>query len=319
MSKVTIGIPTRNRKEYLLRALSSSLAQTHRDIEVVVSDNASSDDTLRCLRETRDPRLVILEQQTNIGMVGNFNACLNAATGQLFLMLSDDDLLEPTAVERLSSPFLNGLNECRGENIGITWCPCAIIDPAGETRWVTDGGPEIEDPAAMIASLWNGARGPRFSSVMVRTADAIAVGGYNGERYGDLCDSPNWGKVALRYEAVACINQTLVQYRTHAASATREAACRDWQRWGEAIFTDLRGPLKAHGISDRVLRTSRRNLIANLTVTVLLPSVGQPGWLPRMIREVLRVWRCFLTPFVARRLFGEFGKLLRFWRARRPA
>jgi Glycosyl transferase family 2 len=319
MSKVTIAIPTRNRQEYLAQAVSSALSQTYQDIEVVVSDNASTDDTFSCLRQIEDPRLVVLKQGDDIGMVGNFNACLNNASGEFFLMLSDDDLLLPTAIERLSAPFLGGLGNCGAESIGMTWCPCAIINPAGETQWITDAGPEIESPAALILALWNGVRGPRFSSVMVRTEDARAVGGYNGERYGVLCDSPNWASAALRYQHAACVHQPLVQYRTHAASASREAACRDWQRWGEAQIADLRGALKQHGVSDRELRTVRKNLLANLTVTVLLPGVGQPGWLRQMFREVLRSWRYFLTPHAARRLFGESWKLTRFWRPRRQS
>jgi glycosyltransferase involved in cell wall biosynthesis len=319
MNKVTIGIPTHNRQNYLKRAVLSALAQTYRDIEIVVSNNASTDDTLRCMQEIRDPRLVLLEQSTNIGMVGNFNACLNRATGELFLMLSDDDLLEPTAIERLSAPFFNGVEGCAADNIGITWCPCTIINPAGEKQWLTDGGPAIESPASLIVALWNGIRGPRFSSVLVRTADARTVGGYDGERYGVLCDSPNWAKVALRYKSVVCIDQPLVQYRTHGASASRAAACRDWQRWGEAQFADLQSALRSHGLSTRELRAMRRNLLANLTVTVLLPSVGQPGWFPQMVREVLRAWRCFLTPYVARRLFDEFWKLTSAWRNGRRA
>jgi hypothetical protein len=319
MSKVTIGIPTRNRQDYLMLAVRSALAQTYSDIEILVSDNASTDRTLSSLRAIDDPRLVVLTQPVDIGMAGNFNACLNSASGEFFLMLSDDDLLEPTAVARLVAPLLHGLNGYPAESIGIAWCPCAIINPAGETQWTTDGGPAIETPAALVVEVWSGTRGPRFSSVIVRTADARAVGGYNGERYGVLCDSPNWTMVALRYEAVACVNEPLVQYRTHASSASRAAACSDWRRWGDVQFTDLQPALKAHGLSDRELRAIRRKLLANLTVSVLLPSIGQPGSIPQMIREVLKAWQYFLTPHVAGRMFGECWKLTRYFRPRPQA
>ncbi|MGO9940668.1 MAG: hypothetical protein ACLPH3_23640 [Terracidiphilus sp.] len=74
-----------------------------------------------------------------------------------------------------------------------------------------------------------------------------------------------------------------------------------------------------HGTSERTLRDTRRNLLANLTVTVLLPSVGQPGWVPQMVKEVLRVWRYFLTPYAARRFFGECWKLTRLLKPGRDA
>lgn len=300
-------------------AVSSALTQTHADLEVLVSDNASSDDTLMYLREVADPRLVILQQSTDIGMAGNFNACLRHATGEFFLMLSDDDLLESTAVESLVTPLIYGLNKILPEKIGICWCPCAIINSTGETQWITDSGPEIESPAALIVALWNGNRGPRFSSVMVRTADALAVGGYHGKRYGDLCDMGNWAAAALRHEYAVCIGQPLVRYRTHAASTTRSAACRDWQRWGESLFDDLQNALRRYGVKDRTIRSLRRNMLANLTVTVLLPSMGQPGWIKEMLCEVLHAWRYFLTLYVVRRLFSEFWKLAGFWQPRRQA
>ena len=103
---VSIAIPTWNRSGYLVSAVRSALSQTYKQIEVVVSDNASTDDTAMRMGEFSDPRLVFLRQTQNLGMIGNFNACLNAARGSLFVMLSDDDSLEPTAIHELTRPFI---------------------------------------------------------------------------------------------------------------------------------------------------------------------------------------------------------------------
>src|ERR1035437_5781020 len=102
---VSIGIPTFNRRVYTLRAAKSALSQTYTKIEVIVSDNASTDDTIQHLSAIEDARLVILRHPENSGMVANFNSCLKAATGKLFLMLSDDDWLEPDAIEKVSRPY----------------------------------------------------------------------------------------------------------------------------------------------------------------------------------------------------------------------
>lgn len=234
-------------------------------------------------------------------------------------MLSDDDLLEPSAIELLVEPLQRGSHGFPPEEFGVVWCPCTIIDPAGRRCWVTDAGPETESSSSMILALCNGRRGPRFSSVLVRSEDALSAGGYDGRRYGDLCDAGNWMKIALSYRRVACVNQPLVQYRTHAASTTRTAACKQWQDWGNAMFADLRRKLTECGVRESVIRSTRRNMIANLTVTVLFPSIGQPGWVVQMIREVLRAWDVFLTPYVAQRLVKEFWKTVRFWRSGRHA
>jgi glycosyltransferase involved in cell wall biosynthesis len=60
--RITIGIPTINRSNLALRAIRSALAQTNQDLEVIVSDDASSDDTVQRVREIQDERLVVFEQ-----------------------------------------------------------------------------------------------------------------------------------------------------------------------------------------------------------------------------------------------------------------
>jgi hypothetical protein len=97
---VTIGIPTYDRSDRLLRAVRSALAQDHPELEVVVSDDASTDSTETAMRElARDePRLRYLRQERNLGHAGNFQAVLEAARGDYFMWLSDDDWIDPAYV-----------------------------------------------------------------------------------------------------------------------------------------------------------------------------------------------------------------------------
>jgi GT2 family glycosyltransferase len=99
--QVSIGIPTFNRAEGLRRAAVSALAQTHRDVEVVISDNASDDGTaLVCGELARDPRVRVLRQPVNRGGTANFNAVIGALRGEYALLLADDDWLDADYVER---------------------------------------------------------------------------------------------------------------------------------------------------------------------------------------------------------------------------
>lgn len=93
---VTIGIPTYNRAKQLRRAIETALGQDYSNIEVIVSDNASTDGTqnqyqLLC---DSDPRLKYLQQEKNIGPTANFAAVLKAATGVYFMWLGDDDWID---------------------------------------------------------------------------------------------------------------------------------------------------------------------------------------------------------------------------------
>ena len=306
---VSIGIPTFNRRDYLLQCVHSALAQTYTNIEVIVSDNASTDDTWQYLTTLNDPRLVLIRQPSNAGMVGNFNACLFAATGDLFILLSDDDLLEPAAIERLSEPFRSP----DASTIGLSWCPSTIIDATGRAMWTTDPGPALESPTDLLYGLFTGRRGTRLSAILIRRNDSIELRGYNEARHGVLCDTGNWGRIALKYPFVHCAPQSLVQYRVHAASLTTIANCADWQRYGDNIHEDFLTVLHQNGKAAQARQLTRgfSPHLANITVTVLLRFFKTPGWIKLYAREFWRSRRFMLTPFVAGRIARDGWKLLR--------
>jgi hypothetical protein len=99
---VSVGIPTYNRAEGLRRALESVLAQSEHDLEVIVADNASSDETARVveLAAARDARVRSIRQPRNVGLTANFNTVLQAARGRYTMVLADDDWLEPDYLAR---------------------------------------------------------------------------------------------------------------------------------------------------------------------------------------------------------------------------
>jgi glycosyltransferase involved in cell wall biosynthesis len=92
---ITIGIPVRNGARTLRQALDSCLRQTCRDIEVVVSDNASTDETSRIIEDyrRRDPRVRLLRQDLPVSMWENHRATFEAARGKYFMWGADDDIL----------------------------------------------------------------------------------------------------------------------------------------------------------------------------------------------------------------------------------
>jgi len=94
---VTIGLPTFNRAPKLKRAIETVLGQTYQNLELVISDNASTDGTQQLCEEfsRRDKRVKYFRQPTNHGAVANFRAVLDYARGEFFMWLGDDDWLDP--------------------------------------------------------------------------------------------------------------------------------------------------------------------------------------------------------------------------------
>lgn len=311
---VTIGIATWNRRALLQQALESALGQTCQEIEIIVSDDASTDDTWAYLESLRDPRLVCLRNAENRGLVANYNHCLRAARGEFFLMLNDDDLLEPTAIEQLRAGFLTGSHGQAAEDVGISWSPCTNISLEGEPLWTVRGGPAVETTPQLLEGLFNGTRGPLCSGVMVRTADALAAGSYEVQ-FGPLCDSALWGKASLRRKLAVCVSEPLWRYRVHTSSgsATSNAQCDFWQGAMRQEIADFTAILRARGDEQGAAMIERAgiNTLANITITVLLRSLGKPGWVLAFAKEFWRSRAFMLTPFVGKRLVKDGWKGVR--------
>lgn len=98
-STLTIGIPTLNRAPLLTELVKRCLMQTELPFEIIVSDDASDDDTLARLASLDHPRLRVLKQNPRLGMIANWNACLDASRSDWFMLLSDDDMITEDFVE----------------------------------------------------------------------------------------------------------------------------------------------------------------------------------------------------------------------------
>jgi glycosyltransferase involved in cell wall biosynthesis len=97
---VSLGLPVRNGGRFLREALESLLDQTYRPLEVVVSDNASTDDTAEICKEYAGTGLVRYHRMDrDRGAIANFNRALELSTGVYFAWTSDHDLWQPRAVE----------------------------------------------------------------------------------------------------------------------------------------------------------------------------------------------------------------------------
>ena len=98
---VSVGIPTYNRPKTLERTLNCLVNQTYRNIEIIVSDNCSTDMNVKNILEkyALDNRVLVIQQPENRGAVFNMNTILEKATGDYFMRLNDDDWLDSNYIE----------------------------------------------------------------------------------------------------------------------------------------------------------------------------------------------------------------------------
>lgn len=104
---VSIGLPVRNAGKRLDGVVQSVLAQNHDNIELVISDNGSTDDTEEVCRALakHDSRIAYHRQPENIGLFNNFVQTMRIANGAFFRWIGDDDRLETDYVSRCLQVF----------------------------------------------------------------------------------------------------------------------------------------------------------------------------------------------------------------------
>jgi glycosyltransferase domain-containing protein len=93
---ITIGIPTYNGSTRISRPIQSILAQNYPNLEIIVSDNCSTDNTTEVVESIRKdhPEIKYIRQEKNINQLPNYDFVLRAAKGKYFMWLADDDFLE---------------------------------------------------------------------------------------------------------------------------------------------------------------------------------------------------------------------------------
>ena len=216
MPSVSICIPTYNHGRYIEEALRSAQAQAYEDLEILVLDNASQDDTAAIVGRiaSRDSRIRYMRHRENIGLAGNLTACIEFARGRYIKPLCADDSLEPDCVSVLARE----LDE--NPTVALVGCARTVTDanlsPLRVCR--ARAAPERIPGAEMIAEcFFFGNRIGEPTAVMFRRAEASR--GFN-PTYTTLVDLEMWFHL-LGLGDFAAVPQALCKFRSHAEQGTK--------------------------------------------------------------------------------------------------
>lgn len=125
---VTVGIPIYNDEKYVAAAIDDILAQTYRNLEIVISDNCSTDGSAAICRSYvgKDARVRYVRHERNMGPHANFKYLMDHAQGAYFMWAASDDRWDSEFVERL----VRSLE--REPEAAVAFCPYSEIDEQGE-------------------------------------------------------------------------------------------------------------------------------------------------------------------------------------------
>ena len=231
---ITIAIPTFNRAALLKGCVAAALSQTYRHFEVVVSNNASPDDTRSVLSRFGDARLRVINQDTNIGMLPNWNACLANAKGDYIVFLCDDDRIAPGMLERCAhlirqQPQLStvvALSNIHVASLGRT-------KPARVSRFHDTG---IWDGAEILMDYLTDQITVTMCSVLMRTERLRAHGGLPLD-LPSSADIAAWAPLLFLGKS-GLVNEACATFTCHHDSATARSGVEQLLRDGRKV-TDL--------------------------------------------------------------------------------
>ena len=125
---ISVLIPTYNRVTTLEQCVRSAQAGGYDRLEIIISDNASTDGTQELAHRlaAEDPRIVFLEHASNLGPLPNWRACLERASGDYVHWLWSDDWVEPGFYEKMLSKLTVNMR-C------VAICSAKIVDPVNNT------------------------------------------------------------------------------------------------------------------------------------------------------------------------------------------
>jgi glycosyltransferase involved in cell wall biosynthesis len=212
----SVCIPTYNGADYLGEAIRSVLDQSFDDFELLICDDGSTDSTPELVAGFRDPRIRYLPFEENLGQSGNFNRCIEHATGELWTMLSADDRLLPEFLQRADDSLdkhpVSGFFVSAYRRIDAAGNQLGESRPWPEERVVQVGG--------FFEELLQGSQFMTLGLVLRREA-LSRVGPFRADvRWGHDWD---WVLRLVAQEGGIYLPETLAEYREHDASGTAEA------------------------------------------------------------------------------------------------
>lgn len=234
--KVSIGMPVYNGEKFIRQALDSLLDQTFTDFELIISDNASTDETRQiCLGYAeKDGRIRYYRNDTKIEPISNFNRVLNLASGKYFMWAAHDD--------KWGSSFVACLVQALDVNSHATlaFCRFVNIDEVGrltrtfKTNWV-DVFSRSKFWRFAFMTLLDEAITQKANHIygLMRKEDLLEIGGMMSVSDADNCgeDILTLLRLLARWDFVI-VDQVLFQYRVRSLTTRRDEPLAGyiWQR-----------------------------------------------------------------------------------------
>lgn len=275
---VSVLVLSYNASKYIIELLNSIKQQTYKNLELIVADDASKDDTVQIVNAWMQEngscfaRYEVCASAENKGTIRNLNGGLKRCTGNYVKIIAADDMLFPTCIE-------DCLEYCKEHETEIV---------IGDALWVLDDGvtetPHNEIPGEKETFYGSDALGQY--KLLLESNNVICTPGefykkaflerygYFDEKYDIIEDYPFWLKITKAGEKINYLDKKVVKYRQSATSATnpeKDTTIYNVRasKASKRIFYDWRfKPLLREGKFGLALRCVRRYLVRDLVIAL---------------------------------------------------
>jgi glycosyltransferase involved in cell wall biosynthesis len=209
---VSVCIPSYNTGPYIGRMLDSTVNQSYKNIEILISDNASTDNTEHVVKSFNDPRIHYHRHETHLGPEDSYNRCVALSSNGLMAVYHSDDVYDKRIVQS-QVDFMAQHPDC-----GAVFALADKIDEKGRhigdfpvPRRFKKGG--IFYLYGILRTLLVYGYTPLITaSVMLRRSVVDPSGLFNSKQYGKAADTEMWFRILKKYP-VGILGQRLVHYR----------------------------------------------------------------------------------------------------------
>ena len=210
------------------QALECAFDQTYANLEIIVADNCSTDNTRAIVNGITDPRLRYFRHDVNIGSTANINFCLEQAKGEYVLFLHDDDRIDPDFVESCIRAAM-GTSDIGMIRAGVRW-----IDAEGNVFYEAlnrVGGLPIEE---FFLGWFNNLTPMHLCSTLFSTTRLKDIGGFNSKHnlFDDVIAEI---RMAAKYERVDVPN-IRASFRHHSSTLTASVRISNWCEESKILF-----------------------------------------------------------------------------------
>jgi glycosyltransferase involved in cell wall biosynthesis len=213
VAEFSILLPSYNYGNFVAEAIESVLAQTWSDFELIIIDDASTDDSWSIIERFQDPRVTAVRAVENRGLVATLNAAMELSTGDIVGVLNADDRYPARALQTYHDAF------AAHPDADVIGSYVRTIDAAGkqsprmQTEHFYNTERDLSDPAQWVF------QNPLAGGALIRRAALDAVGGF-GEDCAPIVDWNLWARCLAAGTAMSVLPEVLYEWRMHRNNIT---------------------------------------------------------------------------------------------------